>query len=367
MNNRLLCVLVATALFSLHTAQTLAKAPGAKPILQARVDARVELMSIIFRLAGNPEYTKGRVDSYTRDVDEHFLRFTNHAVVQLARELRKNRGVSYDAPMSLAVHLTDAFALKEKVPFKPHPEGLDGRWRLREVRTFLQEARRFVEESRFKEFFQEHQRLYEPAAARMTQTMSQYGHLEWFDSFFGERPGTNFHLFLGMLNGPNCYGVRLLAGDKQEMYCILGVWACDGKGVPQFPKTVLPTVVHEFCHSYVNPFVIKYAGDFEKAGKKIYIRVEKKMKRQAYGNWQTMVHESIVRACVVRYRRANEGIFAAISEILQQGKLGFVWTDKLANLLEEYEKQRETYATFEAFMPKVIQFFNDYAAELQES
>ena len=35
------------------------------------VEPRVELMSIIFRLAGNREYNLGRVDSYTNDVEKH--------------------------------------------------------------------------------------------------------------------------------------------------------------------------------------------------------------------------------------------------------------------------------------------------------
>src|SRR5271157_6324980 len=80
-------------------------------------DPRVELMSIIFRLAGNEEYTQGRVPAYITAIDSHFARFHDHEAVRLARELRETDGVSFDAVMNMAVHVTDAESLAERVPF----------------------------------------------------------------------------------------------------------------------------------------------------------------------------------------------------------------------------------------------------------
>jgi hypothetical protein len=37
--------------------------PAQSPAIEVRVDPRVELLSIVFRLAGNPEYSQGRVAS----------------------------------------------------------------------------------------------------------------------------------------------------------------------------------------------------------------------------------------------------------------------------------------------------------------
>ncbi len=337
------------------------------PAFRISVDPRVELMSIIFRLAGNREYGMGRIASYTKQVDEHFGAFKNHKVIQLARRLRARRGVSYDAPMSLAVHLTDAFELKEKVPFDPHPVGLDRRWRLSEVRAFLQAARSFVRQSKFQEFFQAHKGLYDLAAERMTETMNKHGQLNWFERFFGQPPAGKFHIFLGMLNGPCCYGARVKTDKQREVYCILGVWNRDNKGMPSFPKSMLPTVMHEFGHSYVNPLVYARADEFEEAGKKIFPRIKKAMKRQAYGNWLTVVHESVLRACIVRCRYGNEGAAAAYSEVLDNQRRGFAWVGALSKLLSDYERQRDKYPTFEAFMPRVVEFFDQYAAGLATS
>jgi hypothetical protein len=107
--------------------------PGSASSLRVTVDPRIELLSLLFKLAGNPEYCQGRVQSYTEDVEKQFAHFSEHAAVELARELRSTRGVSYDACMSMAVHLSDAYQPRLVVPLEPWPEGMDKRWRLQGV------------------------------------------------------------------------------------------------------------------------------------------------------------------------------------------------------------------------------------------
>ncbi|NIM04401.1 MAG: DUF4932 domain-containing protein, partial [Armatimonadetes bacterium] len=165
---------------SLKSAQGKSSMSGELPI-SVTVDPRVELMSIIFRLTDSFEYAQGRVDSYTADVDEHFGPYKEHPVVQLAVRLRETRGVSFDAPMSMAVHLTDGYTLQEKIPFDPHPENLDKRWHLEEAREFLEKARQFVEDTDFQEFIEAHQPLYDRATGRMKEMLSKETHLGWFE------------------------------------------------------------------------------------------------------------------------------------------------------------------------------------------
>ena len=58
--------------------------------LEARVDPRVELMSLIFRLAGNNEYNQPLSKSpYSKEVDDHFGKFRDHKAVKFAQQLRK--------------------------------------------------------------------------------------------------------------------------------------------------------------------------------------------------------------------------------------------------------------------------------------
>src|ERR1035441_7533062 len=67
---------------------------------RAGIDSRVELISILFRLAGNQEYRQCRAAAYGHAIDNYFAPYRDHDAVQLARSL----GVGFDAPMKLAVH-----------------------------------------------------------------------------------------------------------------------------------------------------------------------------------------------------------------------------------------------------------------------
>ncbi|HDY87228.1 MAG TPA: DUF4932 domain-containing protein, partial [bacterium] len=69
------------------------------------VDPRVELIGIVFRLAGSPEFNDGRIRSYVKDVEQHFREFDGHPVVKMAARLRNTRQMSSDGPMSLSVYI----------------------------------------------------------------------------------------------------------------------------------------------------------------------------------------------------------------------------------------------------------------------
>jgi hypothetical protein len=338
------------------------KRPPQGPAL-VTVDPRVELFSIIFRLAGNNEYTQGRVASYTKDVDAHFGPFRKHRVVETAKRLRQTAGIGFDAPMSLAVLLTDAEKLQTKVPLEPWPESLDERWNVQRVADFLDAARQFVRDTSFAEFFKKHQPLYDIAKSRMQAVLATQGHLEWFDEFFGQRPAARFTVVLGMLNGGCCYGPHARTADgKEELYAVLGVWNTDADGKPQFTgQGVISTVIHEFCHSYTNGFVARHEAELKAAGQKLFAPVASAMRSQAYGGGQTVLCESLVRAAVVRHTRKYVGEDAARQEIKQQRSRQFACVEELSNLLGEYESHREQYPTLEAFAPRLVKFFNEYA------
>src|SRR5258707_892659 len=87
-----------------------AKAPPPGPPAQkgseVHVDHRVELVSIVMRLAGAPEYKLADRTDYVSDVDKQLGAFADHKAVAMARELEA-KGIGYDAPIALAVHLDD--------------------------------------------------------------------------------------------------------------------------------------------------------------------------------------------------------------------------------------------------------------------
>ncbi len=326
------------------------------------VDPRVELMSILFRLAGNGEYNQGRVPSYVQDVESHFGRFRDHPAVKMAKQLRQTRGIGFNAPMGLAVHVTDAVTLQERVPLSPLPESVDTRWTSETAKEFLTQARKFVAETDFRGFLAKHEPLYQIAVQRMQETLDKQGHLEWFDNFFGPRKGADFHVVLGMLNGGPSYGAHLKRPDGQEdLYSVIGVWMVDAQGQPTFPAEVVPTVVHEFTHSYTNALVDQFAKELKDAGEKIFPFVAEEMRKQAYSNWKTMMYESLNRACGLRYLLATAGPAALQKAVSYENSRSFYWVGELAEVLGEYDVQPRKYSDLAQFFPRIVAFFNDYA------
>jgi hypothetical protein len=337
------------------------------PPLRVEVDPRVELISLIFRLAGNPEYNQGRVESYTADVEERFNVFRDHEVVKLAAQLRRSRGVSFDACMSMAVHLDNVRDLNLLVPLEPWPDALDRRWTASDVKRFLAAARKFVKDTSFQEFFAKHRALYETTEDRMRKLMEKEGHLEWFDEFFGERPQAVFTIAPALLNGGACYGPRRNEPGQQEtLYCILGVWKTDSEGLPEFTADMLQTVVHEFTHSYANPIIDRHLAELEAAGDALFKPVAAKMQSQAYSNGRTLLCESLVRACEVRYSLRFGGDEAERRSIAHHKGRGFLWISELSALLAHYEARRDKYPTLEAFSPRLVAFFQEHARDLPE-
>ena len=45
----------------------------------------------------------------------------------------------------------------------------------------------------------------------------------------------------------------------------------------------------------------------------------------------------------------------------------FRWMPQLVTLLTSYQKQRDTYPTFEAFYPEIIRFFNHYVDQEEQA
>jgi hypothetical protein len=330
------------------------------------VDPRVELMSIVFRLAGSEEYTQCRVPAYDAAIDRHFARFRDHEAVRLARKLRESDGVSFDAVMSMAVHVTDVESLAERVPFD-RATSLDARWHGVKARRFLEAARKFVADSDFTGFTKSQQPLYALTNSRLGAFVAKNADLPWFDRFFGARAHAPFIVIPGLANGGPSYGAHVtLANGVEEIYAIPGVWKVDPDGSPDFDSGWASTLVHEFAHSYVGPLIGKSWAPLQKSGNRLFEALSGEMRRQAYSNGKTVLNESLVRAATARYVFEHQGPEAAAAAVIEERSRGFLWTGELLALLGKYAQDRERYPTLESFMPQVVEFFGDAAARVDQ-
>lgn len=248
------------------------------------VDPRIELFSIIFRLAGNTEYNQCKIPKYDKDIKKTFHSYEEHAAVKYAKEIRNKYGVSYDAPMSLAVYLSDVNSLNLLVPLEPRPPKLDSRWKPEETKEFLQKAKLFVQDSDFLTFFNEHKQLYKKASEKFQKMLEENANLQWFDEYFAIDSTLMFNIVLGMANGPHNYGPSAIIGDTEYCYSIIGARRTDLFGNPVFNAGFVCTVIHELGHSYVNPIVQRNFSKLKPAGEVLFPKVESKMKKN--GLWK---------------------------------------------------------------------------------
>lgn len=338
---------------------------GGEAAVSPKGDPRVELLSIVFRLAGNPEYNMSSLKTYTADIDAYFSPYKEHPAVVLARKLASEKGVGFDAVMSLAVHLSPPPALKPLVAFTDDVP--DSRFGKDNAVLLAQRLADFYRDTHFEKFFAAHQSFYHLAEDRFRVVLTDLD-LNWYNTFYGDVRMGQYHLILGMNNGSGSYGPRLVWPDgREEFFSVIGCATQDDSGNPTYSADYLPLIIHEFSHSFVNPAFARHKNEFASAGQ-VYERVADQMRAEAYGSSDTMVIESLVRAAVIQYleSRGHESR-EVLNRIRREQGIGFVWMDELVDLLHQYASQRNRYPTFESFMPAVAQFYLSLAPRITDS
>jgi hypothetical protein len=223
---RQLRLVVALALILVCGPSTLASEPTIAP----KVDPRIELLSIVFRLAGNPEYNMSPLKAYTADIDAYFSAYKEHPAVVLARKLAKDNDVGFDAVMSLAVHLSSPPELRPLVTFSNDVP--DSRFGKDNASLLAQRLADFYRDTHFEKFFAEHQSLYHFAVERFQVVLTDLD-LNWYKTFYGGVRTGQYHLILGMNNGSGSYGPRVAWPDGHEdFFSIVGAGDTDDSGMP---------------------------------------------------------------------------------------------------------------------------------------
>jgi hypothetical protein len=292
--------------------------------LAVGIDRRVELMSIVFRLAGLPRYTEAATP-YARAVDAHFAPFREHDAVVFSRQLP---GIGYEMAPALAVFLDDNLA--PLVPLAPLPHEL-ARWQVAKLDVYLAAVRAFAKAADVDGFLAAQRASTDAVVARDRAFFDKVPAIEWLDHTFGPRPGASYHLVAGLLTGPMDYAAR--RGD--DIYVIAHLDTPDEAGLPSPRATAVPFVIHELCHSYTNPIVDAAMGELQPRAARAIGERRELFQRQAYTTDQIVLEESVVRAVVVLWVRDRDGSAAAQNEIATQERLGFAWTGALADALDQ--------------------------------
>ena len=334
-----------------------------KQILEEpKVDDRVELLSIVFRLAESREYNTEWFGLYTEKIKKHFEPYKNHELIEFAKELIKTNDIGFGSPMAMAVYLDQN--LNPRINFSDDIP--NKRWGKEYADKFVELLKEFYTDANCKAFFDENRNLYSEAESRFLPIYKQID-VDWYSSFFGNAPNEKFRIVTGLGNGGQNYGPSVqLANNKREVYAIVGAWLTDSLGMVVFPEEVyLHTLIHEFSHSFVNHLVDKNIKALEESGKKLFEPVQEEMRNQNYGHWTIMMYESLVRVSVIKYLKDhNYSPMDLQKEINRQLSLGYLWIEDLLTEIEEYDRKRTEYPTLESYMPRIIDAFQTYPQKI---
>lgn len=329
-----------------------------------KVDKRVELLSIVFRLAGNEEYNATYFKKYTDKVESHFKQYKDHETIKFARELREKKGISYETVVNMAIILDDSLN-----PIIDLSTTLPEKWSKDESIKFVRLLKKFNKEAKCEEFFNDNEALFQEVAARFRLPYEKLD-LNWFHTFYGNNADENFTIIISPGCGAHNYGTFYILPDaKKEVFAIMGTSKVDESGMPVYEQDeYLQTIIHEFNHSFVNQLLAKHRGSFEESGKGIYKAVEYEMSRQqAYGNWGIMLNEALVRASVIKYFIDHGASESEIQMMLNiESNKGFVWIKGLVAELKKYDNQRDTYPTLESYMPNLSNAYKTYEDKISQ-
>ncbi len=312
-------------------AQTLGRASSPSPrVLEVRVDDRVEVMSILYALAGATEYSNGPSTPYRAAMVAHFRPFLSHPAVAATQALRA-RGIGHEAPMRLAFYLDETLH-----PIRPLVATLPGLERFAGVdfNGYLDLVRRFAADAGLAAFVHAQAAYVQAVELRFREFLRVRRFLSWFDTVFGIRQGSTYALVPGMVTGLMSYGgFAERANASLAVVIVVSLDDLDAGGLPRLGDIAQMLVVHELAHTFVNPIIAPAIASLEPRASQVLSRSAAAMRRQAYTTATIALQESVVRALVVMYMRDVVDEAHRLSQLRYEEARGFAWTTDLVDAL----------------------------------
>jgi len=324
--------------------------------MEVKVDGRVELMSILFHLAGTKEYQS--VDTpYSRAVDARFAQWKEHPAVVASRELRENHGISYNAPIGLAVFLDKNTLLP--LARLAGAEELDERWNEVPIRPYLDKVRDFATVANVSGFFAEQRAYIDQVEKRLATALVDEKIEEWFSRVLVAPARAALIVVPGLLTGPwNYEAASHDSCGRRWVYQIVELEGVDAKGLPKPTHTTTELVAHELAHGFVNPVVEQHEAALVAAAQPLFERARPAMEKQHYGTAKIMIEESVVRAIASFFARDRLGAEAASQLVHDDVARGFTWNIELAGWLATQKSPLD----LEALAPALTKWFAETAA-----
>lgn len=339
---------------------------GASIAAPVSVDARVELAAVVARLADFDEFKAAGIPAYDDDVERHFGRFKDHPSVDLLRQLRRDRGIGFGDTVALAL-LAWPGSWEPRVALKAWLPRSSTNWDESSASRMLEAMSQFARDTDASTFFAAHSALYARVAKQIADDLHDPLDEVWFGGIAENSRPARMTIVAGLLHGRGNYGPRVFLPDGTvDTYAVIGTPKFSADEPLKWPGP--PTsrlLVHEFAHSFVNPWVDSHGDALKSGASALYASSEARMRQNAYGDWRALLYESLTRAITLRYFLDHGLRDQALTAERDDEQRGFTWTFGLANLLPAASRSAPL-LTSDA-IPGIVSFLADQAHAVLEA
>lgn len=343
------------------------------PGLILEVDPRLEFLAGVQSQTSwstNPQ-SAGYLGPYPRryitELRDAFASHRSDPAVVLSESLLRDRGFSYDAPPAFA--LASANGLGFEVPSAGYGEYLEtragGSERLVQWGAAL---RNLAVTMDFPAFFRAHRPYYEGLLDQASQGLDAAPLAQWLKDYYGSQGEFVFHFALApaMLPGGG-YGTTVVRVEdgrevKHVYQVIRNAEKVDG-------ASLVGLTLHEFGHSFVNPAIGDQIPSTSRADlERLWVPVKDQMATMAYNSVEVFLNELVLRATTIRGQLAVGQVSEAGARSLldEEARRGFYPIHAVAELLRDYEANRDRWPRFGDFGPELLARLAAQSGELVE-
>ena len=338
---------------------------------KAKIDERLELTTVVFRLTGVGYFTNATESNYIADVDSYFSKYANHELIKYVKSVMKSRDVlNLYLPVDLAgdIEITkNGIILNDEWNLScDGPDTSAGSWTKQEIEKYVRLLDKFFKETRFHSFFVDHSDYYAKAETRANEMVSSID-TAWFQDFFGQRFNMS-NIWIVPLLGPHNFMDRR-AGKNGEVYrnCAIGFTLVDSSGYPLFNDRNFMVLIHEICHNYNNPICEKYEKEFLPVCNTLFSYVGEDLSYEHYGDRISILYEGLNRVCEYSYYMDHHTLSEQELDrrIRFEEIIGFVWLHEMLQYMEVFRSNRDLFPTYEDFVPQLRLFLEQVAVQME--
>jgi len=322
--------------------------------LRISIDPRMELLATVQLLSNYPIVNRDL--PYSQNILSHFESFSQQDAVAMTDSLTWTYGFGFDAPVSFILHLSQPPELNIHTPFS---EGLlrrgGGKDNLEQYRKSIKQ---FFKTSNFETFWNSKVPFYNQMLDLAIANLDRMDFVETLETYLNETQSSYNIILAPAFRGG--FGPRIPNADGEfNIYAVLSVPNLQD-GIPYLSKErILHYVWHEFGHSFVNPLTDKHSERVS-ALNSLFEPIKDVMARQAYGNWETVVNEHVIRAINIRLMYLHFGSEQSNAVLETELERGFIYIEPLIEKLKIFEQKRDKNGiTFSQFYPELLTAFEN--------